>query len=200
MPCGVSALRAFAKDVAPTVSRITSQVSPGCGEVLARVVDHPLRSQVPNEIEIGAARHPRDLGAEMPCQLDRKHPHPAGGAEDEDPLAGFELREIPQEDERGERAERHRGRLLEPQGAGDRGDGPVLRHREILRMRAVPGEAEDRVTGLPACHTRADLRDDPGEIRAEDLALRREEPGHQPSGQPQTRPETPRPACANRPC
>ncbi len=116
--------------------------------------------------------------------LDGINADAAGRAEDEHLLAGFQFREIAQEDERGDRAEGDGCRLVIACSGGHLRDRGVLADRQILRMRAAVGEAEDGIAEPEAGDVLA-ARDDPaGELVTEDLVPRREQAEHQPAGQP----------------
>ena len=121
------------------------------------------------------------MGVEVPRELHRRRAARPGGAEDEDPRAlpnvgRAQAREALQE------PVAHRGRLLE------RGARRLVRERprgadaDVLRVRAEPagGAAEDLVPdGEPVGRSPEGLHL-PGELDAEDLLLRSQEPGEEP--------------------
>ena len=55
--------------------------------VLARVVDHGVRAKARHECAIGTAADARNLGSQMPCDLDRRTAHRARGSDDQNTLA-----------------------------------------------------------------------------------------------------------------
>ncbi len=77
----------------------------GPGVVDARVVDHVVRAERPDEIGLVAAADPGHLRAHRLRDLDGERPDVAGGALDEHPVAGLDCAPIAQP-ERLERQDR----------------------------------------------------------------------------------------------
>ena len=149
-------------------------------EVLRRVVDCAVSAEGSDEIQVPRRDDRRHLGAIGLRELHCRRADGAGRAVDEDPVARLE-------------AERLQIRVRIPGSLADHGlaeartrrhgsDRPLFGHAEIFGMRAVDvrRQAEDAIARLERRDARADRLDLPGEVHAEDRALRPAEPREEP--------------------
>ena len=142
------------------------------GDALRRVIDHLVGPERSHEIDVGAAAHRRDVGAEVLCQLHGKHPEAAGGAVDQHPFARLQLC-LPEEVERARRAHEHGAGFLERHGGGLAREEPVLGHGRELRVggELVAPRAVDLISRREPRHGCADGFNGAGEIDAQDPVL-----------------------------
>ncbi len=86
-PPGARGRRSASTDRVSAMSRTTSNRRVAPREVLPGVVDHLVRAQVPEEVELVAVIDGRDLGPAQLRDLHRERPHAAARPVDQHPLA-----------------------------------------------------------------------------------------------------------------
>jgi hypothetical protein len=101
------------------------------GDVGAGVVDDLVGTDRPDQLQLGRAGHPGDVGAERLGELHLERPHAACRPDDQDPLPRLQLADIPKPLEGGE--------------AGD-GDGRGVLEAEVGRLGSHSGSPT-----LPVC-------------------------------------------------
>src|SRR5215207_3782065 len=160
------------------------------GEVLGRVVDHPVGAQAPDQLHVLAVADRGHPGTKALQQLDRGRADGPGGAIDQDVLPTPELG-LPD----------HREGIVRTLGAGRglleghvRRHGrkrTVLRHRHVFSVRAEPGPvvAEHPVADLKGGDATADRLDFSGEFIPEDGHPWSCEPGEEPIDEGLGRPQ-----------
>src|SRR2546426_778322 len=142
---------------------------PGLGEVLAGVIDDPVRADRADEVQVLRAGHARDVRSQHLGDLHGERPDTPRRPVDQDLLSTLEPSHIPETLQRGVRRNRDRGGLLECQVRGLSNESDVP-NRDVLGQR-VYARAEDLIPGPEFLHVRADRFDASREVPSEDAIL-----------------------------
>lgn len=127
------------------MSKITSQRASPHREVFLRVVDHAIGTERAHQVERSGALHARDFCAEYLRELHRECANAAGGADDQNLVAGSDPRLVAQHLQRREAGQRDARRLLERQPLRLRHGDPIRRRCQILGE-SPSTHAEHRLT------------------------------------------------------
>ena len=133
-------------------------------EVLASVVDDPIRTERADDLQVPSTGHRGDVGAERLCDLHRKSADTAARTVNEDALPGLDTCRVAKTLERRDPCHRQRGRLLKRQPRR-LGSQPVFLRARVLGERAGC-DPEHRIAPLEASDVPANRLDGAREVHA----------------------------------
>src|SRR4051794_17191234 len=122
------------------------------GEVFLRVVYDVIGADGSNEIDISRAAHARDFSPKCLCYLHRECSDASGRAVHQNFLSGLNLSLVTKTLQRGNRRNRHSGRLLEGHIGWLAYDSSIGQHTNVFRKGSIP-PTENFIASLEARDT-----------------------------------------------